>query len=122
MTIYDRSVLLAINLINRFKNPSKISLERKTRTPNGSGGYATSWSVIGSYDHAMIPESGNESLQAYQLEGRQMGRVYALHSDLGSATPDDRLVFEGRTLNIRAVINIAEADAAVEIIYEEGGQ
>lgn len=122
MTIYDRSLTLAFNLIERFKNPSQVTLERVTRTANGSGGYNTAWAAIGSYDHAMIPESGNERLQAFQLEGRTMGRLYALYSDLGTATTDDRLVFEGRTLNIRAVMDIAEAKSAVEIIYEEGVQ
>lgn len=122
MTIYDRSLKLAIKLIGTFKNPSQITLERAARTPDGSGGFSTAWAAVTTCNHAMIPESGSEVLHSYQLEGRKVGKVYALYSDLGSATTDDRLVFEGRILNIRAVLDIAEAKAAVEIIYEEGVQ
>lgn len=121
MSIYDSSVKLAIKLIDNFKNPnSKLKYQEQVSTSDGMGGASKAWVDTFECDVAMLPISGNERLAAMKLNSEVTHKAYILF--VGSAAPkaSGRVIFKGDTYNIKAVINIAEANAAWKLDLKSG--
>ena len=80
----------------------RISIEEPTRTANGAGGYTKGWAAItdGEVWAEMIPLRGGEALERQVLAATQLWKVTIRWRD--DVTVEQRVVFEGRPMNIRA--------------------
>lgn len=76
----------------------RILIQAPVRTDNGKGGSAKSWADVQSVWAEMIPLRGSEALNQSLLEQRQIWKVTIRHRD--DVTPDNRLQFAGRPMNI----------------------
>lgn len=98
----------------------RVDIETKVKTPNGSGGSTLTWSAItASKIRAFIkPISGNERLQGMRLESDVTHRVFMRYRD--DFTAADRINYNGRLMQIRAVLNIEERNQWLELYVVEG--
>lgn len=100
---------------------NRLQIERATQVPNGSGGYTNTWeSITGtSMIRAYIkPLSGNERYQAARIESDVTHKVYMRYrTDFGAA---DRINYNGRIMQIKAVLNIEERNKWLELNVVEG--
>lgn len=119
-TIYDKVQANASGIMSRLKNPTQIAYQTKTRTPDGQGGFTTSWATTGTINAAIVPKSGNQRLAADRLESVTTISFYVLYADGSSITTANRILFDGRTFNINAVINHGEANAWLRLDCQEG--
>lgn len=95
-----------------------ISVQRKVRTPDGIGGDTIVWDEIKATRAFIKPLSGNESVQAMRIESKTTHRIYTRYfADLIQA---DKIVYDGRDFNIRAIINVEERNRWYELQCEEG--
>lgn len=121
MSIYTNSRVAAINIINKFANENAATIERKTLTPDGGGGFTEAWNTLYSgIKCAMIPMSGSEIYDAHRLNYEATHICYAIFGDAPDVKSDDRILFDGRVFDIKDPQNIAEADAAFAIKCMEG--
>lgn len=94
-----------------------ITIERQTET-QGPLGATVAWATLYSLRAFVNPVSGAERYRADRLEATTQVRVFIRYvSDLDTS---DRLIYKGKTLQIRAIINIEERDRWLEL-YCEGG-
>lgn len=77
----------------------RISLQRKTRTGDGAGGAAASWSEYAEVWALVRPMSGRERENAGREEGVRLYLVVMRHRD--DVRDGDRVEWRGRHLNIR---------------------
>jgi head-tail adaptor len=87
-------------------------LESPQTTPDGVGGYATSWVALGTLWCEMRPGAGSERRGLIAPEGRMLFRIFLRAAPQGSPQrprPDQRLREGARVFTILAV---SEADAA----------
>lgn len=80
----------------------RIHIEQPVRVPDGRGGQVKSWEPAASDPNPwaqMIPLRGDEALNQALVEARQLWKVTTRWRD--DVTPDNRLVWDGRVLNIR---------------------
>lgn len=95
-----------------------IDIQRAAKVRDASGGYATSWSSQ-SQPHAKIkPISGNERWQAMKTEANITHKMYIRYES--GLLPSDRIVFDSRTFQIKAIINLEERNKWLEISAIEG--
>ena len=78
----------------------KITLQQPARVSNGKGGFDKSWSSFRDVHAQMIPLRGNEALSDNLLREVQLWKVMIRFID--GVTPDWRILFDGRVLNIRS--------------------
>lgn len=117
---YTRARATAARLIPKYVNPTSITHERKTSVPDGAGGTTTSWTTVQTFEGPVLPATGREQQTAMALEYRLTHKIYAEYADALDVRAEDRFVFDGRTMAVQQVINIAEADAAWMFMVEEG--
>lgn len=95
-----------------------IDIERAVETPDGAGGNSKVWQVIASPRAYIKPISGGERFQAMRLESNISHRIFIRYrSDLKS---DDRINYQGRLMQIKAIVNIEEQNKWLEIYAVEG--
>ena len=97
---------------------SSIVIERETDTPNDSGGQDIVWSKYKAMKAFIKPKSGNERVRGMKLESPLTHGVFIRYSS--DILPADRVNFNGRLLQIRAVINVEERNRWIELSCEEG--
>ena len=97
---------------------NRITIERLTLTPDGIGGNAETWVVNKSLKAYIKPTSGSETLHSQRLEARLTHKVYIRY--VTDIINTDRVVFNGRNFQIRAIINIEERNKWIELSCEEG--
>ena len=95
-----------------------VTLQKEVRTADGGGGYALSWQDVVKVRAQVKPLSGRERLAAMKLEASVTHKVVIRYRD--GVTAAMRLLFRGRPLNIRSVINVDEFDTWLELLVEEG--
>ena len=96
----------------------RISIQRKVSNDDGMGGGVMSWQEIKSTRAMITPLSGRESLQAQRIEAETTHRLYMRYfADLEQA---DKVVYDGRDFNIKAIINIEERNKYLELQCKEG--
>lgn len=117
---YLNARALAAKLIPKYVNPSIITHERKQSVSDGAGGTTTSWSTVQTFEGPVLPATGREQQTAMALEYRLTHKIYAEYADALDVRAEDRFVFDGRTMAVQQVINIAEANAAWKFMVEEG--
>lgn len=97
---------------------NRITFQRQTKTADGAGGGSIVWSDIAETRAFIKPMSGNERLQSMRLETNVTHRIFIRYrTDIRT---DDRISYKGRTMQIRALINIEEQNKWIEIYADEG--
>jgi SPP1 family predicted phage head-tail adaptor len=96
----------------------RVTLQQPAETPDGGGGFTLAWTDVATVWAAIEPLKGAERLHAQQLQSPVTHRVTMRYRS--GVTPTMRLLFEARTLNIRAVIDPQERNRTLELLCEEG--
>lgn len=99
----------------------RVALQDETRTPDGYGGDALSWTTVSgasALPSLVTPVSGREYYFSRKLDG-VTSHVVTLRYRAG-VTPKQRLLFGSRPLNIRSVLNLEEAGEWLELDCTEG--
>lgn len=104
---------------------SLITLERATSTPDGEGGFTDTWAQDppgGVWAHVK-PMSGSERWFADRITpGNRYRFVVRFRGDANGApyySAKDRIVYNGRTYGIEAVVDIDDAGRFLEIMAVE---
>lgn len=102
----------------------RLTLQQESRTPDGDGGYARSWSDVADVWAEIIPLSGNavygkETTVAAQLQAEISHRVLLRYR--AGVTAGMRLLFGTRAFNIVSVANRNEESEVLELLVIEGG-
>lgn len=100
----------------------KIILQRETKTEDNTGGFASVWAdyktLYGLIEPVTSSLSAGEQLHAKQLESRISHRIYMRYfTDIKT---DDRLSYNDREMQIRAIINVDERNKWLELHAQEG--
>lgn len=95
-----------------------ITIERETDIDNDSGGQDIIWSTYKTVKAFIKPKSGTERVRGMQLQSPLSHSVFIRYT--ADITPEDRVNYKGRYMQIRAVINIEERDRWIELACEEG--
>lgn len=95
-----------------------ITIERETSTSDGAGGSTITWSAVATPRAFIKPMSGGERLQAMRLESTVTHRIFIRYRD--DLLTSDRINFNGRLMQIRALINLEERNRWIEIYADEG--
>lgn len=82
----------------------RLRIEAPTRTPDGGGGAAITWSLVAEAWAAFRPATGSESEQHDGLKARVSHEVWIRHRD--DVRPDMRFVMGTRVFEILAVIEV----------------
>lgn len=98
-----------------------VAFQSPPSTPDGQGGYDGAWTPIATaaaVRGAITPLSGSERYFAGQLESPVTHRfVTRYRTDI---TTKDRMVYEGRVFQVRAILDIEERKRWLDIKLEEG--
>lgn len=95
-----------------------IVVERAVKTPDGGGGADNTWQTVATIRAYIKPISGGERFQAMRLEADTTHRIFIRYrSDLLTS---DRINYNGRLFQIRALINLEERNQWFEIYADEG--
>tara|TARA_R110000744_G_scaffold106775_1_gene203156 strand:+ start:3311 stop:3649 length:339 start_codon:yes stop_codon:yes gene_type:complete len=97
---------------------SAIAIERLTLGTDAIGGNSQSWATNKSLKAFIKPMSGGEYLHSQRLEARLSHRIYIRYT--ADILNTDRVVYNGRNFQIRAIINIEERNKWIELHCEEG--
>lgn len=101
----------------KLRNP--IEIQQLTNTPDGQGGFNTTWATI--YPNVMAkikPVSGGERMRAMQLNATISHRIFLRYID--GIKPAMRVKFGDRLFQIRLPLNLEERDRWLELHCEEG--
>jgi len=98
----------------------RIEIQREIGSQDAAGGRSLVWGTIASPRCFIKPVGGGERFYSMRLEANISHRIYLRYrSDL---LPSDRINYNGRLMQIRALINIEERNKWLEIYAEEGKQ
>ena len=102
----------------------RVSIERKTRTADGMGGFTEAWASIALVWAMWKPLSGSEQYRAMRISPEtRVKAVIRFRGDANGApyyTANDRITFRGRTYNIEAVIDVDGDQEWLELALVEG--
>lgn len=100
----------------------RVTLQEETRTSDGQGGYVRSWSDLCGLWAEITPiystDKQRESVVGEQLQDMVTHKITLRYR--AGITARQRIVFNGRALYIRSVINRDEANIKLELLVEEG--
>jgi len=103
-------------MIGRLRH--RVVLQRRSEAADMGGGVALSWVDVAELWAAVTPLAGSESVQAMRLQPLQNFLIRLRFRD--DITPENRLLFGQRVLNIRSVKNVNERSQWLECRCEEG--
>jgi SPP1 family predicted phage head-tail adaptor len=97
-----------------------VTFQRKTRTPNGSGGWSETWGAIsGSAARASVKGlSGFERIQSDRVNAETKERIVCRY--FAGLRPDDRVIIEGRAHNITYINDVERRKRWLEIDVSGG--
>ena len=95
-----------------------IEWQNEQTTPDGMGGESRQWVTLTTDKAWVKPTTGNERWFAMRTEANITHRIYTRYRS--DVTPTMRIVFDGRPLQVKAVLNIEERDKWIEIHAIEG--
>lgn len=95
-----------------------ITIQRQTKTPNDSGGQSIVWTTHKSMKAQVKPKSGRERVYGMQLESPLTHAIIIRYTD--DILTADRVNFNGRLMQIRAIRNLEEMNRWIELSCEEG--
>lgn len=96
---------------------TKISILRRTDTPDGMGGSVSSWTVFAEVWGRRIIKSAYQTTVAEQLESR-LNALWEIRY-LDGVTPDMRLEAEGKIYDIQAVYDPSQKKALLVLVTVE---
>ncbi|MCB2081365.1 MAG: phage head closure protein [Hyphomicrobiales bacterium] len=97
----------------------RVILQSPQETVDTGGGYSVTWQEVATlWAHMEVLGRGREAWQDAQLQDRQLFRFTLRYRD--GVTTKQRLVYDSRTFNIRAVVNPDERGEMLELVAEEG--
>ena len=97
---------------------NSIIIERESITPNDSGGQNILWSTYKTVKALIKPKSGTERLRGMQLESPLSHSIFIRYT--ADILTTDRVNFNGRLMQIRAVVNMEERNRWIELSCQEG--
>jgi len=99
-----------------------VTLQRETRAPDGGGGYLHEWENVATVRASVEPLTAKdrrlEALHGRQLASATTHKVTTRYR--AGVTAAMRVVFRGRPLNIRAVVDLGERNRWLVLLCEEG--
>jgi len=96
----------------------RITIQAKTETADGLGGFTTSWTTFaGPLWAAVWPTSAKEIIQNQQLSGQVSHRVRIRY--VAGVTSDMRILFGSRIFNILSEINPEERCEMLDLVCME---
>jgi SPP1 family predicted phage head-tail adaptor len=96
----------------------RISIERKTLTPDALGGFDEVWQPLAQPWAHIKPMSGRELIHADKIGASATSRFVIRYN--ANLIESDRVLYRGVYYNIRSLVNIDEADEYTEITAERG--
>lgn len=96
----------------------QITIEREQSVSDGAGGSTITWSTVATPRAFIKPMSGGERLQAMRLEATVTHRIFIRYRS--NLLTSDRINYNGRLMQIRALINLEERNRWIEIYADEG--
>jgi len=96
----------------------RINIEREIRSSDGAGGSNSTWSQIKSIFAEIKPVSGREVVNSQRLQAQLTHKIIVRFTT--DIRPSDRIEYNGRFFNIRAIINVEEQNKWLEIMADEG--
>lgn len=102
----------------------RVTIQRKTQTADGMGGWTEAWSTGDDVWALWQPKSGSERVRAMGLSTDvSVKAVIRFRGDANGApyySAADRLSYRGRTYNITAVIDVDGMQDWLELMLAEG--
>jgi SPP1 family predicted phage head-tail adaptor len=96
----------------------RIKIQRQSLVADGGGGGVLTFTDYAEIRAFVKPTTGSERLYSMRLEANTTHRIFIRYrSDL---TTSDRINFNGRLMQIRALINLEEMNKFIEIYADEG--
>jgi len=96
----------------------RLTLERDMGGDDGHGGQLRDWQTVREFWGFVRPLRGTEQLEADRLEASVTHRIHCRY--MSDIDPRDRIVFRGRSFNIRQIIDVEEWRRELDILCEEG--
>lgn len=96
-----------------------ITIQRATKTPNGSGGFTTSWATLLSARAHVENKSGQERLHADRVEAVR-SVLFVWRYSATQPREGDRVVFRGLSHNIRFIDNVEYANKWLRVTCDQG--
>lgn len=102
-----------------------ISIERKTQVATGSGGFTDTWTEIGTPDAYFAAQTGREAYNADHMQSDNKFRCIIPYRADGNGAPfysgKDRIIYQGRTYAVEAVVDMSGRGKWLEMMLTEGG-
>lgn len=101
----------------------RVTIQADTKTTDNLGGVTSSWAAIsgGTVWAEIRPLRGEERFTAQQIEPETTHQVTIRYStDVSAVGVGHRVLYGTRIFDIRAVINVREADETIELLCVEG--
>lgn len=97
---------------------NQVTIETPSRTADGQGGFAVSWSTVATVPAHIKQASGGETVTAMRIEGRKiLDCVMRYRTDVSGA---ERIMFDGQPWNIRDVEDIEYRGRYLRLTLESG--
>lgn len=94
-----------------------LTLQERTRVPDGQGGFSEVWSDVSVVWGSIEPMKAYERFQAQQMETPASHKIMTRYDS--RITTAHRLVFETRVMDIKEVINLNEDNMFLKLIVIE---
>lgn len=95
-----------------------IGIYQWAKTPDGMGGTTNAPELFSTVRAFIKPVSGGERWQSMRIEANVTHRIYMRYR--AGITADKFIQYGSRKFNIKAVINLEEANQWLEVYAEEG--
>ena len=95
----------------------RVMVQSAVRLPGGAGRMAPTWSDVATYWAHVEPVSGRQAFQAMQVKPTTWLKVRMRTNQ--PLTVANRLVFQGRNLNIESVFRVDERPGYYEMLCTE---
>jgi SPP1 family predicted phage head-tail adaptor len=95
----------------------RVTLMRATLAPDAAGEDRETWASVGTYWALVTPLTGRELTYARQVIATVSHRITI--RNVGTITAANRLVFEGRTLELGSVTRVGEINEYYSILATE---
>lgn len=96
----------------------KVILQRRSNVTDAGGGVSVSWTDVAALWAEITPLTGNESVQAMRVQPVQNYLVRLRRRE--DVTPDDRLMFGSRVLEIKSITNVNQRGHWMQCRCQEG--
>ncbi len=105
-------------VLNASELRHHIVIQTQTETPDGYGGFSTTWAEYANAWAAIKPYKAWEQGVSLQNESRTQHKISIRY--IAGLDNVMRIKFGGRYFNIKSIINREEANVTLDIIAEEG--